>query len=172
VIVEAGKYIYFLTYPPPTLIHLSHRFTRRSKPAAQKSFDCYLSHSAPPFQLLHQRNICHPVVKRLMRQTLPTVNRNHFFMKIPCIESFCLQKRHNRTLLFDNTLLKHGRHFDYWNQPLNMSMRLCYLDCHEAGGCCYLVIHIENVLRPLQLFYIHLWPIYWFQLEMSRSETG
>jgi hypothetical protein len=56
---------------------------------------------------------------------------------------------HNRTLLFGGTLLKHGRHFDYWNQPLNMRMRICNLDCHEAGLCCYLVIHIENLLRPL-----------------------
>jgi hypothetical protein len=33
-----------------------------------------------------------------------------------------------------------------------MRMRACYLDCHEAGLCCYLVMHIENLLRPLQLF--------------------
>jgi hypothetical protein len=45
-----------------------------------------------------------------------------------------------------------------------MNMRVCYLDCHEAGLCCYLVIHIENLLRPLQLFYFHLWPIYWLSL--------
>jgi hypothetical protein len=42
------------------------------------------------------------------------------------------------------------------NQPLNMRMRVWYLHCPEAGLCCYLVIHIENVLRPLQLFYFHL----------------
>jgi hypothetical protein len=23
------------------------------------------------------------------------------------------------------------------------------------------VIHTENLLRPLQMFYLHLWPIYW-----------
>jgi hypothetical protein len=38
-----------------------------------------------------------------------------------------------------------------------MRTGVCYLDCHEAGLCCYLVIHIENLLRPLQLFYFHLW---------------
>jgi hypothetical protein len=54
-----------------------------------------------------------------------------------------------------STLLKHGRHFDYWNEPLNMRMRICYLDCHEAGLCCYLVIHIEILLRLLQLLYFH-----------------
>jgi hypothetical protein len=45
-----------------------------------------------------------------------------------------------------------------------MRMRICYLDCHEAGLCCYLVIHTENLLRPLQLFYFHLWPIYWLSI--------
>jgi hypothetical protein len=39
-----------------------------------------------------------------------------------------------------------------------------YLHCHEAGLCCYLVVHIENLLRPLQLFYFHLWHIYWHTL--------
>jgi hypothetical protein len=39
-------------------------------------------------------------------------------------------------------------------------MRVCYVDCHEAGLCRYLVIHIENLLHPLQLFYFHLWHIY------------
>jgi hypothetical protein len=38
--VKPGKNVHFSTYPPPTLIHLSHHFTSASKPAAQKSFDC------------------------------------------------------------------------------------------------------------------------------------
>jgi hypothetical protein len=76
---------------------------------------------------------------------------------------------HNWMLLFDSTLLKHGRHFDYWNQPLNMRIRVCYLDCLEAGLCCYLVIHIENLLLPLQLFYFHLWPICWLFLVSWHS---
>jgi hypothetical protein len=42
-----------------------------------------------------------------------------------------------------------------------MRMRVCYLYYHEAGLCCYVVIHIENLLHPLQLFYFHLWYIYW-----------
>jgi hypothetical protein len=69
--------------------------------------------------------------------------------------SFCPEKTHNRTLFFDSTLLKHSGYFDYWNPPLNMRMFVCYLECHEAGLCCYLVIHIENLLRQLQLFYFH-----------------
>jgi hypothetical protein len=55
---------------------------------------------------------------------------------------------------------------------MNMRMRVCYLDRHEAGLCCYLVIHIENLLRPLQLFYFHLWPIYWlYLLTLPRMQT-
>jgi hypothetical protein len=45
---------------------------------------------------------------------------------------------HNRTLLFCRVLLKHDRHFDYQNQPLNMRMRVCCL-----------VLHVEILLRPL-----------------------
>jgi hypothetical protein len=48
-----------------------------------------------------------------------------------------------------------------------MRMHVCYLDSHEAGLCCYLVIHIENALRPLQLFYFHLWPVYWLSLPWN-----
>jgi uncharacterized membrane protein len=80
-------------------------------------------------------------------------------MNILCIQPFCPQKI-NKTLPFSSTLLKHRHHFDYRNQPLNMNMRVCYLDCHEAGLCCYLVIHTENQLHPLELFYFHLCPIY------------
>jgi hypothetical protein len=40
-------------------------------------------------------------------------------------------------------------------------VRICYLPCHEAGLCCYLVICLENLLHTLQLIYFHLWPIYW-----------
>jgi hypothetical protein len=46
-------------------------------------------------------------------------------------------------------------------------MRVCYLDCHEAGLCCYLVVHIENLLRQLKLFYFHLWHIYWLSLAVN-----
>jgi hypothetical protein len=41
-----------------------------------------------------------PVVNFFTRQTLPTVNRKHFFMKILRVESSCPQKTHNITLLF------------------------------------------------------------------------
>jgi hypothetical protein len=114
--------------------------------------------STPPFQpLRHQWNVCHPVVNRFMQQTLPNINRKHLFMNILCSESFWPQKTQNKTLLFGNTLLKHNRHFDYWNQPLNM--RICYLDCHEAGLCCYLVTHMQNLLHPLHCF-TSIWDLF------------
>jgi hypothetical protein len=67
-----------------------------------------------------------------------------------CIESFCPQK-----MLFSRTLLKHSHHFDYWNQALNVRMCVCFVDCREAGVCCYLMIHLENLLHPFQLIYLH-----------------
>jgi hypothetical protein len=76
--------------------------------------------------------------------------QEHLFMNILCIESFYPQNMYNRTLFFGSLLLKHGHNFDYWDQPLNMRMSICYL-----------VIHIENLVCPFQLFYFHLWPIYW-----------
>jgi hypothetical protein len=76
---------------------------------------------------------------------------------------------HNRILLFGSIDLKHGHHFDYWNQPLNMSMHVCYPDCHEAGLCHYLMIPTENLLHPLQLFYFHLWLIYWLSFVHNRK---
>jgi hypothetical protein len=53
-----------------------------------------------------------------------------------------------------------------------MRTRVCYLDYHEAGLCCYLVIRIENALSPLQPFFFHLWPIYWLSLVYKMLETG
>jgi hypothetical protein len=106
--------------------------------------------STPLFQSLHHpQNVCHPAVNHFVRQTLPTVNRKHFFVSILCIESFYPQIMHNRTPLFYRTPLRHGCHFDCWNQPPNMRMHVCYLDSHEAGLCCYVVI-----LHCITLHYI------------------
>jgi hypothetical protein len=60
---------------------------------------------------------------------------------------FPIKKTHNITLLFGYTLLMHGHHFDYWNQPLNMRICVCYLDCHEAGLWCYLVIQKAHYIH-------------------------
>jgi hypothetical protein len=81
------------------------------------------------------------------------------------LRPFAHKKTHSRTLIFGSSLLKHGCYFDYWSQPLNM--RICYLDCHEVGLCCYLSIHIESLWHLLQLFYFHLWRTYWLSLVYS-----
>jgi hypothetical protein len=38
-------------------------------------------------------------------------------------------------------------------------MPISYLDCHEAGLCCYLAIRIKNLLRLFELFRPILWDI-------------
>jgi hypothetical protein len=153
------KYIYFSTYPPP----ISLRLTSASKPAAYKSFDGSLSHFRTSVSTSSSS------AKRLppSYEPLYATNTSHrkqetFLYEYPLHWALLpTKKTHNRTLLFCSILLKHGRHVDCGNQPLSMRIRICYLDCHESGPCCYLVIHIENLLRPLLLFYFHLWRIYW-----------
>jgi hypothetical protein len=61
-------------------------------------------------------------------------------MNVLCIEPFCPPNKEQQTLLLSSIILKHGHNFDYWNQPLNMGMRVCYpavvkLDC--AATYCY-----------------------------------
>jgi hypothetical protein len=144
---------------------LFYYLTCASKPAHISLLTAVSATSSPPFRpLRHQRNICHPVLNRFTRQTLPTVNRKHFFMNILCIGSFAHRKRTTErcssvayswsmvTILTTETSL------------CALLMCVCYLDCHEEGLCCYLVIDIGNLLRSLQLFYFHLWPIYWLSL--------
>jgi hypothetical protein len=53
--------------------------------------------SATPLQpLRHQRKVCHSVVNRFTRQTLPTVKRKYFFLNMLCIESFGPQQTHKQ----------------------------------------------------------------------------
>jgi hypothetical protein len=40
-----------------------------------------------------------------------------------------------------------------------MRMRVCWPSW--SWTVLYLVIDIENLLQQFQLFYLHLWPIYW-----------
>jgi hypothetical protein len=163
-----------------TLIHLSHWFTSASKPAAYTSPVTVVSAtSAPPFQHCHLRNdshvtwpSCEPLygtdTSHRKQEMLLYVFPLHW-VPLPA------KNRHNRTVLPGRMLIKHGHHFDYWNQPLNMRMRVCYLYCHEAGLYCYLVIHIKNLLHSLRLFYFYLWLIYWLSSILileSSTETG
>jgi hypothetical protein len=130
--------------------------------------------SEPPFQLLSHRRLSN--VERISRpncEPIYVTNTSHgkqktFLYDILFIVFFYPQKE--RTIEHCSSVVhtKHGRYFEYWNQPLSIRMCICYIDSQEAGLCCYLVIHIENLLRPLRLFYFHLWPIYWLCFVISR----
>jgi hypothetical protein len=90
-----------------------------------------------------------PAVNRFTRQTLPTLNRKHFFTNILCIESFCPQKNSQENAALRYYALKHDRHCDWWSQLVNMHIYVCFLHWEEAGLYCYLVIHIGKELRSL-----------------------
>jgi hypothetical protein len=160
------KNFYFSTNSPLALIHLSHRFT-----TASKSFDFCLSHFRTSVSNSSSPAKCLPSTCEQLYATNTSHRTLYTFLdEYPLHWVLWPPKEtQNRTLLFGSTL-KHGRHSDYWNQLLNMRMCVCYLDFHEAWLCCYLVIHIENLLRPLQLFYFHLWPIYWLSLLYKKQE--
>jgi hypothetical protein len=95
VIFETGrkKNIYFPIYPLPTLIHLSHHFTSTSKPVFW-----LLSQPLPYFRLNFfviseiSATFLNAVLKRFTRQTLPTVNRKHFFMNVFALSYFAHKK--------------------------------------------------------------------------------
>jgi hypothetical protein len=155
--IRTWKDIGFLTYPPPALIrvHLPHCFTSASEPATQKSFDCCLSYfrisvSISSSSAKHVSLSCKPLY------ATNTSNRKQetFLYEHPLRRVIWPIKTHNRQLLFGSIPFYHGLHFDYWIQPLNMRTSVCYLDCHDAGLYCYLVIHIQNLLCPLQLFHV------------------
>jgi hypothetical protein len=128
--------------------HILHRFTSASKPAAYKSFECCLSH----FRTSVWTSSSSAKRLPLSCEPLYATNTSHrkqetFLYEYPLHwVLFPSKKMHNIRLLFANILFMYGRHFDYWNQHLNMRMRVCYLDCHEDELCCYLVIHVDNLL--------------------------
>jgi hypothetical protein len=143
---------------------------------------CLLSQPLP-CQVWHHLRLSN-VLDRIYRTSseplyTPNASRNKqeiylYEYSLYCILMPTKTKAQNRTLLLGNmgnTLLKHDRQFGYWNQPLKIYKRLCYLVSREAGLCCYLVVHTENRLRSLQLFYFHLWPIHWLSLILSDNKN-
>jgi hypothetical protein len=154
VIVESEKKTYFSTYPPLTLIHLSHRFTGVSKHAAQKSFEYYLSRFRTSVSSSSSSSkFCHvslPSYESLCTTYTSTVNTKHFFNNI-LLPKKRTTERYSSVVYSSSTVAiltieTCARAFAIWTS--------------EADLCCYLVIHVESLLLPLQLFYFRLWPIY------------
>jgi hypothetical protein len=132
--------------------YLSHHFTSASKPAALKSFDCYLSHFRTSVATSSSVAKSLPTSCEPLYATDTSHRKQQTFLYEYSLHWVLLPRRkHDRTLLFGITPFQHCHHFDYWNQPLNMDMR----------------VHIGNILRPIQLFHFHLWPVYWICLVFS-----
>jgi hypothetical protein len=126
-----------------TLIHLSDRFTSASKPSTYKSFDCCLSPILTSISTSSSAKRLPPSCELLCRTDTSHRKQETFPYKYPLHwVSLPAKKTHYKTLLFgsNSSILEHVRHFDYRNQSLNMLMRVCYLDYHEAGLPCYQVI--------------------------------
>jgi hypothetical protein len=105
VILEPGKDIYFSTYLPPTLIHLSSRFTRASKLAAQKSFDCCLSHFR--FNLFVISETFVNKVEPHYATNTSQIKQETFIYEYPLHwVPLPIKNKHNRMLLLRSTHLK------------------------------------------------------------------
>jgi hypothetical protein len=137
----------------------------RRNPQPRSVFDCCLDHfriwSGNICEIrLFLRKFLEPVVNRFTRQTIPNLNRKRLFMNMLYIEPFFPQKptteRCSSTVRSSRTVAILTTETSIWT----WRMRFCYLDCFEAGLCCYLLLHIENLLYPLQQFYFRLWPTY------------
>jgi hypothetical protein len=96
------------------------------------AFPHFVGHHLRLFNVL--RKLLYPVVNCFTWKTRPIVNRKYSFINILCIQFFYPQETSSRTLLL-RSIIRCRCHFNYWNQPLNMSMLACYLDCLEAGLC-------------------------------------
>jgi hypothetical protein len=105
VIFEPGKNIHFSTYPPPTLIHLSHPFTITSTnidTLIPSLYQCIETRSIEVFWLLsqplpHLRFIIWSFRTSSREFLNPVINTSHhkqeiFLYEYLCIESFSPQK--------------------------------------------------------------------------------
>jgi hypothetical protein len=116
--------------------------------------------------LRRQQNVCRPVVNRFTRQTIPAVNiyLKVFFALSPFPHK---KKTRNRRVLFyrysSRTVAILTTETSHWT---------CACSSATAGLCCYLVIHIENLLHSSQLFYSHLWRSHWLSLLHGYQGFG
>jgi hypothetical protein len=102
------KNIYFSTYPPPTLIHLSQS-------VEIQSFDCCLSHFSISVPTSSSPERLPPSCDKLYATNTSHHKQETFLYEYPLHWVNLPTKTHNRTLLLCNILLMHCHHFDYWN---------------------------------------------------------
>jgi hypothetical protein len=153
--------IYFSIYHPPTLIYLSIRFTSASKPATQKSFDRCPSHFRTSVSTSSSSANCLPPSYEPLYATDTSHRKREAFLYEQPLHWVLLPRKKNaqQNSFFGSIRPKHGRHFDYWNQPLNMHMRVCYLLSWSWTVLLPNDTHIKR-FTSITAVYLHLWPVY------------
>jgi hypothetical protein len=110
---ESVKHVIFEPEKKITSRHILHQhwytcpiaLPVHRNPLRRCLFDCCLSHFRISVSTSSSlREFLDAVVNCFTRQTLPTVNKRHFFMNILCIWVLLPTKKHNRTLLFGSIL--------------------------------------------------------------------
>jgi hypothetical protein len=98
--IETWEKHLFLDISPTIIDTLVPSLYRCVRNPQHTSLSTVSATSEPPFEPLHQWNVCHSVLNHFTRQTHPTAERN--IINILCIETFYPQNT-NRTLLFGST---------------------------------------------------------------------
>jgi hypothetical protein len=80
------------------------------------------------------------------------------------VSPFAHKRKHNRTLLFSSTLLKHNRHFDCWKTHARLFLTLSWR--------WIMLLHNNTHRKPITsiiAIYFHLWSIYWLSLVLQEE---
>jgi hypothetical protein len=97
---------------------------------------------------------------------------NIFFMNIPCIVSFCPEKKRKTERCSSIILLKNGCHSNYWHQFQHAYARL--LPRLSWGWTMLLPFdtNIKPITSTAAVLILHLWPIYWLSLVPTGTAEG
>jgi hypothetical protein len=119
------------------------------------------------FQLPHLKNVCHiswPSCVPLYTTNTSYRKQETFLYEYP-LQWVLLPTKNKRTTERCCLVVHSSRTVAILTTEASLWKCACYLDCLDAGLCYYL-------LRPLQLFYFHLCPIYWLSLVCLRNLWG
>jgi hypothetical protein len=145
-------------YPPVSsnqLFHPLHScFCRNLNRATWSGLICVFQMSL--------REFLDPIVNRLTGQTLPTVNKKHFFMNILCTESFCPQKSTTKC----RTSVVHLARSTFWLlKPASTCACACYLDCHSRT----VLLPSDTHRKPTTSITAVLFPFMTYLLTLPRT---